>query len=171
MAVKGTYNFRGMQVPDVYLKVTQITGNEAGWTAQVGAFANSTTVDPLETFVKAVGYRAGIDPFIDLEDKLLQDFAGFVRVSPKRITRLEFMQRFTGDERIRVRTAAQQSQQIADYMDLVALATFIDITRQDTIAGVQALEALGLIAAGRAAQILDPDQTDGVTPAPAPAPV
>lgn len=161
MAVKGTYNFRGMMVPDVYLKVIQITGNEAGWTAQIGAYANATATDPLETFVKAVGYRAGIDPFGDLEEKLMADYPGFVRVSPKRITRLEFMQRFTTEERVRVRTAAAGAPVLQDYLELVALAQFIDVTRADTIDGVNALEALGLIAAGRAAEILDLDQTDG----------
>lgn len=154
MAVKGNYNFRGMAIANAYLKVTQITGSESGWTAQVGVYADPTATDPLETLMKSVGYRAGIDPFSDVEDKLLADYPGMVRASPKRITRLEFMQRFTADERIRIRTAAAQSQQLADYMDLVALATFIDITRADTIGGVQQLETLGLIAAGRAAEIL-----------------
>lgn len=157
MAVKGDYNFRGMTVNGAYLKVMNVNGNESGWTAQIGAYADATATDPLETFMKTVGYRAGIDPFQDLEDKLLADYPGMVRASPKRITRLEFMNRFTVDERMRIRVAAQTSQQLEDYMELMKLATFIDVTRADTIAGVNQLETLGLIAAGRAAEILTTD--------------
>ena len=158
MAVKGTYNFRGLDIPDIYLKVTQLVGNENGWTATVGAYAD-LQAQPLETFSKMLSYRPGVDPFGEFEDKLLADYPGFVRVSPKRITQLEFLNRFTQAERVTIRTAAKQSVPIEDYLALVSAATFIDITRADTIAGVQALEQLGLIGAGRAAEILDEDQT------------
>jgi hypothetical protein len=160
MAVKGTYTFRGLDIPDVYLKVMTISGNEAGWNAQIGAFATATSTDPLEVFNKSLSYRPGIDPFGDFEDKLLVDFPGFVRVSPKRITRLEFLQRFTMPERIAIRTAAKQSVALEDYLELVSVATFIDVTRPDTINGVRYLESVNLIGVGRADQILDPDTTD-----------
>jgi hypothetical protein len=159
MAVKGTYNFRGMSIPDIYLKVIAINGNDSGWNAQVGAYAILDGSDPIETFFKTFSYRAGVDPFGDIEEKLLTDFPGFVRVSPKRITRLEFLQRFTPEERVAIRTAAKESVLLEDYLELVALATFIDVTRADTIAGVQQLELLGLIGVGRAGEILDEDQT------------
>lgn len=159
MAVKGTYTFRGLDIPDVYLKVTQMVGTEVGWTATVGAFASLQETMPLETVTKTLSYRAGTDPFGEFEDKLLQDYPGFVRVAPKRITKLEFLQRFTQAERVAIRTAAKQSVPIEDYLALVDAATFIDVTRADTVAGVQALEQLGLIGAGRALEILDEDQT------------
>lgn len=160
MAVKGTYSFRGVDIPDIYLKVTQLVGNEQGWTATVGAFASLTEPMPLESFSKMLSYRAGVDPFGDFEDKLLQDYPGFVRVSPKRITQLEFLNRFTQAERVAIRTVAKTQVPIEDYLALVSAATFIDITRPDTIAGVQALETFGLIGVGRAAAILDEDTTD-----------
>lgn len=160
MAIKGTYNFRGLDVPNIYLKVISISGNDVTWTAQIGAFTSLATATPaLETFMKSVSYRAGVDPFSDVEDRLMAEHPGFVRVSPKRITRLEFLQRFTQTERVTIRTAAKQSVPIEDYLALVDAATFIDVTRPDTMAGVQALEQLGLIGAGRAAQILAEDQT------------
>lgn len=160
MAVKGTYPFRGVDIPDIYLKVTQLVGNEQGWTATVGAFASMSEPMPIDTFSKMLSYRAGVDPFGEFEDKLLQDFPDFVRVSPKRITKLEFLNRFTQAERVGIRMAAKQSVPIEDYLALVDAATFIDITRPDTIAGVQTLESIGLLAVGRAAVILDEDQTD-----------
>ncbi len=45
---------------------------------------------------------------------------------------------------------------LADQRD----ATYIDLDRADTRAGVQQLEALGLLAAGRALAILDAAVTD-----------
>jgi hypothetical protein len=43
---------------------------------------------------------------------------------------------------------------LEDYMALMELASEIDTSDADTKAGVQMLEAVGLLAAGRAAEIL-----------------
>jgi AAA+ superfamily predicted ATPase len=84
----------------------------------------------------------------------------------RKITRLAFRSRFTRAEKTAIEIAAldnpaapmAQRQQAAmlraDLADQ-AQATFIDLDRADTRAGVQALEAAGLLAAGRAAEILD----------------
>lgn len=85
---------------------------------------------------------------------------------PVRITKLAFRNRFTQSEKVAIEIAsldnpAQSMQARAQAAALrasqqdVAVATFIDLTRPDTRAGVQALEAAGLLAAGRAAVILD----------------
>lgn len=49
----------------------------------------------------------------------------------------------------------QQSAMLRAYLADVAAASFIDLARPDTRAGVQVLETAGLLAAGRAAEILD----------------
>ena len=49
-------------------------------------------------------------------------------------------------------------------MNKVNAATFIDLARPDTRSGVQALEAGGVLAAGRAAEILDSDIMDEERP-------
>ena len=72
-----------------------------------------------------------------------------------RITKLAFKQRFTQDERIAIR-AAETIPQVYDFQDLVNSATFIDLSRPDTVAAVNAIERLGLIEAGRASIILGP---------------
>jgi hypothetical protein len=72
----------------------------------------------------------------------------------KNITNLQFLDRFTSAERIAIRTAAQSNGEMADYLAMQAAADGIDLTDARTIGGVQALEAAGLIAAGRAAEIL-----------------
>jgi len=73
-----------------------------------------------------------------------------------RITKLAFKQRFTANERIAIREAAAINPQIYDFEDLVNAATYIDLSRADTIAAVNAIEQAGLIAVGRAGEILGP---------------
>ena len=89
-----------------------------------------------------------------------------------RLTKLGFRIRFTAAEKTAIELASlddpaapmAQRQQAADirvYLADVAAATYIDPQRVDTRSGVQALEAAGLIGAGRALQILDdPVQAD-----------
>ena len=81
------------------------------------------------------------------------------------ITKLAFRQRFTPTERVTIEiaslddpAASMQARQLAatlrsSQVDLAA-AKWIDLTRPDTITGVQTLEAFGLLGAGRAAEIL-----------------
>lgn len=71
------------------------------------------------------------------------------------LTKLEYLRRFTQAERIAIRAAAAQSPQLADYMQLLELATEVRTDDPDTIAAVQMLEAAGLIATGRAQEILN----------------
>lgn len=73
-----------------------------------------------------------------------------------RVTKLAFKQRFTQQERIAIRAAAESIPEVYDFQDLVNSATFIDLSRPDTIAAVNAIEQLGLIEAGRASIILGP---------------
>ena len=77
-------------------------------------------------------------------------------VADMRITKLAFKQRFTQSDRIAIRTASETIPQVYDFQDLVNSATFIDLSRQDTIDAVNAIEQLGLIQAGRASIILGP---------------
>lgn len=83
-----------------------------------------------------------------------------------RITRLAFRNRFSQAEKVMLELAAlddptapmpqrQQSAAIRVYLADVAASAFVDLGRADTRAGVQSLEAAGLLAPGRALQILD----------------
>lgn len=75
------------------------------------------------------------------------------------ITKLAFRNRFTQAEKIALYTAAETNIPIRVYLDDVNAATFIDLSRSDTIIGVQQLEAAGLLTQGRANEILtDPVQ-------------
>lgn len=70
------------------------------------------------------------------------------------LTKLEFLDRLTSTERIGIRTAAQSNAAIADYLAMLDAAQDVTLTDLRTIAGVQLMETGGLIAVGRAAQIL-----------------
>jgi hypothetical protein len=77
----------------------------------------------------------------------------------RRITNLAFLSRFTDAEAVAIDLASigatVQAAGIRRYVKKVDAASFIDLDRPDTRAGVQALEAAGLLAVGRAAEILD----------------
>ena len=92
---------------------------------------------------------------------------GVLTIHPdSRITRLAFRNRFTSAEKVAIEfaclddPAAPMPQRLqsaalrANQADLAA-ATFVDLLRPDTRAGVQMLEAAGLLAEGRALEILD----------------
>lgn len=78
--------------------------------------------------------------------------------SPKKITQLAFISRFTDAEAIALDLASigstVEAASIRRYMQKINVATFIDLEREDTIAGVNQLEAVGLIGVGRASVIL-----------------
>lgn len=81
------------------------------------------------------------------------------------ITRLEFRSKFTEAEKIAIELASldnpsapmaqrQMSAALRVYLTDLSVASFVDLTRADTIAGVRRLETFGLIGPGRAAEIL-----------------
>ena len=88
-----------------------------------------------------------------------------------KITKLAFLNRFTDAEFIMFDLAAQHDSSASPdvkqaaaglrrYMSKVNAATYIDLTREDTRVGVQILESLGMLASGRAIEILDTPPTE-----------
>lgn len=71
------------------------------------------------------------------------------------MTKLEFLRRFTAEERVAIRTVAKTNVQLEDYLALLDLADEMNTADVDTRGGVKMLEAAGLLAAGRAAEILN----------------
>ena len=103
--------------------------------------------------------KAGAPVFVDAPAQPLGD-------SPRRVTKLAFRNRFTKAEKAGIEFAAldDPTAPIAQRQQAAALradlkdqdqATFIDLDDEDTRTGVLTLEAAGLIAAGRAVEILD----------------
>lgn len=71
-----------------------------------------------------------------------------------RLTKLEFRNQFTFAEKQAIYTAAETSVDIEIFLDDLMVAEYIDCDNSNTIANVNALETAGLIAAGRADEIL-----------------
>jgi len=70
------------------------------------------------------------------------------------ISKLAFMERFTDEELAAIYTAAKQSVQIEVWVDKLKLAEYVDVTDPQTIAGLQALAASGLLTEARVQEIL-----------------
>ena len=68
------------------------------------------------------------------------------------ITKLQFLRLFTAPERIAIRASSDTV--IVDFLQLLDLAQDVRLDDPDTIQGMYYLESEGLIAAGRAAEIL-----------------
>lgn len=73
-----------------------------------------------------------------------------------KITKLAFRNRFTANEKAALYTASASSQGIAlkIYIDDLAVASYVDLKRPDTIAAINLLAQIGIVASERVAQIL-----------------
>jgi len=69
-------------------------------------------------------------------------------------TKLEYLRRFTQAERIAIRGAAKQVPELDDYLELLALAEEVRSDDPDIVGALQMLEGAGLLANGRAQEIL-----------------
>lgn len=70
------------------------------------------------------------------------------------LTKLQFRNRFSHAEKLAIYGAAQVSLDIQIFLDDINAAENINLDDPATVGGVQSLEAGGLIAAGRAVEIL-----------------
>ncbi len=109
-----------------------------------------------------------------ISEYVVIDGAAVLEPSSK-VTRLAFRNRFTQPEKVALELASQhdpaasmpakqQAAALRAYLSDVAAATFIDLARADTRAGVQYLETATLLGAGRALQILDAPIQPGERP-------
>lgn len=70
------------------------------------------------------------------------------------IAPLDFLERFTAQERAMIRAASAVNDDLADYFDMVRTAREIDLDDDRTVTGVAMLAAAELIASGRDSVIL-----------------
>lgn len=79
----------------------------------------------------------------------------FVPKNPNILTKSEFLKKFTPQEYTQIKSASTTNSEVDYYWQIFMVSTDIDITDSYTITGVNLFEQLGLIAAGRAAEILN----------------
>ena len=86
-------------------------------------------------------------------------FAAPLVVELRLVSRKAFLSRFTDDEAVDIDLASigatRGAATVRRYLSKTNAAQHIDLADEETRGGVQALEAVGLIAAGRALEILD----------------
>jgi len=75
-------------------------------------------------------------------------------VVDRTITPYALKARMTAAERIGIRTVAKSSAEVEDFQDMLDSARIIDLDDPALAGGLAALEAAGLLAAGRAAEVL-----------------
>lgn len=68
------------------------------------------------------------------------------------MSKLQFLRLFTPVERIAIRSSRDPI--VADFLQLLDIASEVQLTDDDTVAGVRYLEQQGLLTAGRSAEIL-----------------
>lgn len=93
-------------------------------------------------------------PFADFEHTELAEGAVDVTPTSYTWTKLAYLRRFSQAERIAIRDAATRIAELADYLELLALAEEVKSDDPDIIAALTMLEGAGLLAAGRAQEIL-----------------
>jgi hypothetical protein len=71
------------------------------------------------------------------------------------IAPLAFIARFTAAERAAIRAAAAVSAELADWLDRARFARVIDLAAAETVAGMNALVAVGLLSGVRRDQIIE----------------
>lgn len=101
-----------------------------------------------DTPVEFVGYEFATHDHIAMIDD--QPALPVGRVMSK----LAYLRLFTQEERIAIRAAAAGSAELTDYLELLNLAEDVNTSDPDTRSAVQMLEAVGLLAPGRAVEIL-----------------
>ena len=79
---------------------------------------------------------------------------GVISSPSMKITKLALRQRLTIQELMALQVAAQTSVFLQVLKDNLAVSTFIDLSRADTIAGVNVLVSMGILTAERANTIL-----------------
>ena len=121
---------------------------ETGELLQVSENALSVSGHPLQ--VRTLDRTMPDMTKVTWENNLLD----FVDKPMRSLSKLDYLRRFTTEERVAVRTVAKTNAVLEDFMVLMDLASEINLDDPDTIAGVHMLEAVGLLAQGRASEIL-----------------
>jgi len=74
---------------------------------------------------------------------------------PVQISQTEFLRRIPAQKRIAIRAAAKTSPELADYMALLDATLTVNLADPDTIGGIKALVAAGILTQDEADVILD----------------
>jgi len=86
--------------------------------------------------------------------RIIPKAAETVEITSSNITKREFLTRLTPEEFAAIKAATTQNSTVDYFWQLFMVAEEIDLSHHDTVAGIHMLEAAGLLATGRATEIL-----------------
>ncbi|MDO9711039.1 hypothetical protein [Paracraurococcus lichenis] len=112
------------------------------------------TDESYTAFVEAGGFATRIINEDELKDVFAQQYPAGWHFPKTRLTGLEFMNRLSTEESAAIATAAQSNASVLVWLLKLSAATYVDLTDQQTIEGVNAIKAAGLLTADRAAELL-----------------
>lgn len=136
-----------------------------GWLSTEEIPGRTTSIEPPQHGDKTVG-----QPFPNFtgHEWVLVDYVEptpYVPPAPDygtKVTRLAFRNRFSGSEKVALYTAAASSIPIKIYLDDLAAATYVDLSRADTIASINSLVGTILTQERATAILTDPVQPEEV---------
>lgn len=120
-----------------------------------GSFTYTDISGNVIEYVQTNGYqsRNWLNVRLDWMEPLPAD-ALIISAGQPIITKLQFLQRFTQEERIAIREAAKTNPYVEDFLELLNAASEVNVEYQPTIDAIDALIGLGLIAAASKPDIL-----------------
>ncbi len=120
-----------------------------------GSFTYTDISGNVIEYVQTNGYqsRNWLNVRLDWMEPLPAD-ALIISTRQPIITKLQFLQRFTQEERIAIREAAKTNPYVEDFLELLNAASEVNVEYQPTIDAINALISLGLIAATSKPDIL-----------------
>lgn len=135
-------------------------GVQFWWDCQLGSYCSSVAMGSLGQYITPaeIAAASGVTMTTQEATDLQAEFDS--RSEPDaysvacKMTRLRFIERFTAAETKGILAAAKVNADLELYLWKMQQAQDVDLLDPSTAAGVHALEAAGLLAAGRAAQIL-----------------
>ncbi len=86
--------------------------------------------------------------------ELIEVLTPSIQLQPQTLTKLQYMERFTDQELAAIYTAAKTNIQVEIWLEKFKATTEINTADLRISVGLQALETAGLLAAGRAQEII-----------------
>lgn len=108
--------------------------------------------DPNDPTVRIKYHQGALPPLAKY--RWNKEWLGFELIEQPAISRLAFRNRFTHDEKRALYTAAETNIDIRIWLDDLATTSVVVLDNPQTVVAVNMLETFGLIAPGRAAEIL-----------------
>lgn len=135
-------------------------GQSFWWDSTQGSFCSTTKTGGLGQFITpaeiaaASGVTLTIQEAADIQAMFDNRSEPDAYSNACKMTRLRFIERFTAAETKGILAAAKVNADLELYLWKMQQAQEVNLLDPSTIVGVQTLEAAGLLASGRAAQIL-----------------